>query len=302
MKRIPMGICIALLATFVWQTADARAHTFEPRSPKIDHAYATNIVDAVDTFGLRTGMTLAEASRAAAAWGMDLSLPDETVMHGGFIDGPSPDLFKLIATPNDKFRGFNSMGSTGERTATVRVFPRDPSKNIRDPDNLIVYWITSTTEPPVDYGSSAQPPKIDRKPSGAVMKRGGAGPNAGPTPGTIDDIQRDAFFAQARQRFGDIQDFETDGANQNPSHCSNAVGIPSLAPARGISYRAGKPDPLGTDDNPVVKAWRPCGDVISLGAGTLPDGRVRSTRVDRFDTELGEAAYQSFRQFIGYHY
>ncbi len=304
MKPIPAGICIALLAAFAWQSADAQRRSFKGQgTPKISYAYATDIVDAVDTFGLRTGMTLTEASSAAAAWGMDLSIPDDSGMDDGFIDGPGPDLFSLSATPNEKFRGFNAIVG-GHLQAEVKVFPRDPSDDIRDPDNLIVYWITSSVRPPYNIGTTSIPPQtLEQKPSGAVIKRGGAVPSAGPAPGTITDIQRDAFFAQARQRFGDILDPETDGANQNQAHCSNAANIARMAAARGISFRAGTPDPLlGADDNPVVAAWRLCGDGISLVAATLPDGRVRTVQVGRFDTALAEAAYQSFRQFIGYHY
>jgi len=234
-------------------------------------AMSRDFLTALETLGVRPGMTLTQARAVAAQWGAALEKEDQR--HLSVTARPSAanpynhshivDTFTYRAVPDGGYRGhprtFNpetpQVGFPPGST-TVMTFPLDPQGDLDSADNLIVYLVDAS----VSF-------------TGAQAQQQGATTEA-------------RFLADGARLIG--RPLQT-SRSSNRADCGFAV--PDYA--QRVTALAGTPAPR---DTPHLAAWKRCG-AIAYVEFPARGGAVSNYRIWHADVTLAERAFNAFRTY-----
>jgi len=265
MKRPAALLCALLSIVLLCATSIAWAAPAYP-------AMSKDFLTALETLGVRPGMTLRQAQAAAAAWGATL----QTAPHSNAQRVAGPDLpynreaigqmFRYSVHAEKDYRGHprtlnleNLEGNAGAGWTTVDVYPVDPRGDLYDPDNLVVYI--------VDTSVAFVRPSEGQRPSGVMSEA--------------------AFLAEGEKRLGHKLTLidSNDRAACGFAFTDYIHRLVGFAGAR-------QPRPM-----PHLEAWKQCGPISLATYKKTADDGLNSYRIVHADAALAERAWTSFRVF-----
>jgi len=249
----------------------ARKKALEQRSQgsNVGHPQmSTDFLTALQTLGIRPGMTLREAKAAAEKWGAYVTsgAPTDLQLARQYLTRDSPNAsggssyfqFSTAATAN--YRGAGQIFIAGEERSSMagavqfHVYPLEPFGDIQDPDKLIVYFIKTDLQ----GGDEGQISEAEFVRRGAPLVGGTLIPRTSPR---VNRKLCEFANRHAEMAFGFSQSIDLPPENQ-PS------------------------------------AWATCGDTTVVQCnGKDAKGLVRGYSVVRFDMCLARKAFEAFHQY-----
>ena len=286
-------VFVSVVAVFAMMTEPVHATKAKSKVKKKGHLsqyskpdtkHSRDPADIVDTLGIRLGMTYAQAQEAAKKRGAVLPDPspyDELAPNHQKIHkkGPNPDLFGMGIHIGRHGPDYN--GPNYNQNFRIYVYPKDITKDYRDLNNLIVFF--------VEGGTNQLPAKE----------------NAGKTSGRfVENISHEDFIQKAKVKFPNLMDsLSIPNVNQNMAHCHNAVSeLRSNVFFRKMAMiRAGsKKTTMTLASEDVQSSWRKCGEVLNVMVHAQKGRGAHTVRVFRYDFNLSEEAFRNLSQVVGY--
>lgn len=228
---------------------------------------STDFLAALQTLGIRPGMTLRQATDAAAQWGAhvknepgysDLGMASRDLTRESSSSDAAFGYFRRHTTAMPNYRGAGSVFILGrEREAMpgsvfVHVYPLDPFGDILDPDKLIVYYIVTSI-------------------------RGGT------------EVMTEAeFSSRGAPLIGGKLILKTSKVHDSKS-CEFAERHPEQI------WRWAQTNNLPAQYQPA--AWPKCGDTTVVQLHKGPNNKGAGYNVWRFDLSLARKAYETFSQY-----
>lgn len=222
---------------------------------------APDLAQIADTFGLRTGMTLAEArSKIAALGGEVQDLNQSPRMHSGFVRGPNPAYFVRSVGIGTAASFMNPIDSS--RTAIyLSVFPTDLRADYRDDKNLVIYYLSVKFEFKVMFNSGGTMPVAE-------------------------------FRDAANKRYGPFKTSRSSGA-------CGAEAMIFIGAERAASFKSVGGDTQADKTPQTVIEARKCSRFESLDTFESK-GQVTGGAIIRYDFALAEQAYINLTQVVGH--
>lgn len=283
MKHSTKLACLALSLFFIapahdaqaqkkWQSKREYLNEHGPSAPVRPALYpniSKDFLTALETFGVRPGMTLREAQAETAKWGARITQGDQSNLSDSAKPSPSNPYnqghingaFVYRTEPEQDYRGhphiFHPQRPEAADPAgiTLFTFPVDPLGDLKNPDNLIVYSVSTSARFVPAAGSK----------------------------GVMPEAQ---FLSEGEKRLGHKLSMNT---SSNRADCGYAVqdftnrviGIAEVL----------EPRPL-----PHLAAWKQCG-TISLVQSVARNGFISDYRITHSDAALAERALNAFRVY-----
>ncbi|MEZ5497907.1 MAG: hypothetical protein R3E77_00620 [Steroidobacteraceae bacterium] len=274
LKRVVSSI-VTVVSLCVLATAHAQTPRSKVSRTTLGTAPATtkgfpnisgDFLAALDTLGIRPGMTLREADAAARRYGASVPAPKKENTDYQFTrdmpyDGIHLEVFSHSSEALPEFRGHalqliaDPPGPNGPGYVLILAFPRDPLGNVYDPDNQIIYRLETQ-----------------------IGRSGAQGRNEG----LMSEAQ---FLSDAARRAGRVS--RSKGSDR--AQCSFAEEY-----ARQVTARAGL---LQSKPNPNLALYKSCGEQVIVQPSLDAAGKVFAYKVVRTDANLAERAYNAFRVY-----